>query len=63
MQDTMRSLCCIALAAGLCRQLLSESRSFPAVRMALGLQATLLLMQRLMDVWEKLRGISAKYGF
>ncbi len=54
MGDTLLLICCLSLTAALCRLILSSNRSFPAVRMALGIQAVLALLEQLLSLWRKL---------
>lgn len=56
--DTLLLICCLSLTAALCRQLLSQSRGFPAVRMALGIQAALALLRQLARLFQSLPGIN-----
>lgn len=56
MGDTLLLICCLSLTAALCRLLLGSDRSFPAVRMALGIQAVLALLEQLMRLWQSLSG-------
>lgn len=56
MSDTLLLICCLSLTAALCRQLLSRSRGFPAVRMALGIQAALALLKQLARLFQSLPG-------
>lgn len=56
MRDTLLFICCLSLTAAICRQLLSPNRSFPAVRMALGIQAALALLSKLVLLWQRLAG-------
>lgn len=56
MSDTLLLICCLSLTAALCRQLLSRSRGFPAVRMALGIQAALALLKQFARLFRSLPG-------
>lgn len=56
MQNTLLCICCLSLVAALCHQLLSPNRSFPAVRMALGIHAVIALLDQLTALWQRLSG-------